>query len=172
MDNKIKTFPRKFQQTVVIASVAIVILAIMRLVGNKPIRSNVTMLMMTSCRYDVIYHHFPINSQYLKTRGVGSPESRPGKVFLPKSTFSDRASKHLDDCWSCEMQDTFSRQGGGVPTRFAWSVPSSRHSLLPKTLFALYGESLLRWKRLFIRVSLECPIYKPSEDSWQLNIIL
>lgn len=26
--------------------------------------------MMTSCRYDAIYHPFPINSQYLKIRGL------------------------------------------------------------------------------------------------------
>ena len=32
---------------------------------------------MTSCamRYDVIYHPFPINSQYLKMSGVDSPET-------------------------------------------------------------------------------------------------
>ena len=53
--------------------------------GSKPIRSNVTIpttsfsriffSQMTSCavHYDIIYHPFPINSQYLKTCGVNSP---------------------------------------------------------------------------------------------------
>lgn len=37
---------------------------------------------MTSCtvRYDVIYHPFPINSQYLSTWGVDSPD-REGMIF-------------------------------------------------------------------------------------------
>ena len=59
---------------------------ILRLVGSKPVRSNVTVptaslsrvylfTQITSCAmpYDVIYHPFPINSQYLKTWGVDSP---------------------------------------------------------------------------------------------------
>ena len=35
---------------------------------------------MTSCamRYDVIYHPFPINSQYLKLWGVDIPDFDPG----------------------------------------------------------------------------------------------
>ena len=61
--------------------------------GSKPVRSNVTILttsflivfcfvlffcfflQMTSCAMhdDVIYHPFPINSQYLKWWGVDSP---------------------------------------------------------------------------------------------------
>ena len=75
-----RTFPHKHQY-------AIVIEAIMWLVGSKPIRSNVTIpttsflrvffffSQMTSCamHYDVIYRPFPINSQYLKTWGVDSP---------------------------------------------------------------------------------------------------
>ena len=42
---------------------------------------------MTSCalRYDVIYHPSPINSQYLNTSGVDSPESALyAKEFLIK----------------------------------------------------------------------------------------
>ena len=59
----------------------------MWLVGSKPIRSNVTIpttsfshifffSQMTSCAicYDIIYHLFPINSQYLKTWQADSPE--------------------------------------------------------------------------------------------------
>ena len=54
--------------------------------GSKPIRSNVTIpttsfshvFFFTNdimCRlFDIIYHLFPINSQYLKTWGVDSPE--------------------------------------------------------------------------------------------------
>ena len=37
-------------------------------------------VMRRTVRYEVIYHHFPINSQYLKTWGVDSPACSRWKI--------------------------------------------------------------------------------------------
>ena len=53
---------------------------------------------MTSCaiHYDVIYHPFPINFQYLKTCGVDSPEFVLGKTSTqPIHLFSIHILMHF-----------------------------------------------------------------------------
>ena len=71
----------------------------MWLVGSKPIRSNVTIpttsflhvffsqMMSCAVHYDIIYHPFPINFQYLRTCGVDSPEFLLGMTSTQPHTF-------------------------------------------------------------------------------------
>ena len=94
----------------------------MWLMGSKPVRSYVTRqrhlcraivssqihedgrvfdAQMTSCalRYDVIYHPFPINSQYLNTSGVDSPESALyAKEFLIKCLLWASTAPIINKC--------------------------------------------------------------------------
>ena len=58
---------------------------------------------MTSCaeRYDVIYHPFPINSQYLKMWGVDSPEDITQTIWSTKL-------EHTKTLASLKNNDSFS----------------------------------------------------------------